>query len=310
MTMLPPRILCAQIDWAQLEPRELTYPVCNICGTCAHETLASLVINWTEFFLVRCARCGLIWRTPLPGPTFSRTLYSEKYYRAQEYPPELRDQVGIADTEATAREFRDKISEQVVQSWIDFGIVPTDPAGSPRKYLEIGGGRGYLQQAAAARGWVTMGLELSVHGIREAIDRRSVVLPVVLDELCTRYMPYARYFDLVVFYDFLEHVEDPSRALRMVYSALRDDGVIIFRVPNTVSPPRLHLIDHIWHFDATTLPMLLHKEGFDVLRAHHSGTYRAANGDTIDNITVFGRKRGTAVEQVNALVLEPNPLGL
>ena len=72
-----------------------------------------------------------------------------------------------------------------------------------------------------------MGLEISPHGIKEAIRKGSIVLPIFLDELCTRYLPYDKYFDLIVCYDFLEHVDDPARVLRMIHYILAEDGIII-----------------------------------------------------------------------------------
>lgn len=304
------RILDATVSWAKLDPTELRYVPCNICGTFDYETIGSMVISRTEFFLCRCKGCGMMWRTPLPGQSFSHELYSELYFSVNQHSPTLVDHVGIRDSGSETRGFRDRISQQVVQTWIDRGIQPWHRKdGSPRRLLEIGGGRGYLQQAAAKRGWDTTGLEISPHGIKEAIDRKSVVLPVTIDELCNRYIPYEKYFDVVVFYDFLEHVEDPGRVLRMIRTLLSEDGVIIFRVPNTIGMPSAHLIDHIWHFSDATLPILLDKESFEATDAHLSGVFHPQMGGSIDNITVYARKCEKPREVRAPLRVAPNPLG-
>lgn len=308
----PDRILSAKVNWAELNPREFTHSACNICGIPHSETLASIVINWAEFFLVKCTMCDLIWRNPLPGHTFLRELYSEKYFNVEEHSPEISDQVGIADTNPIDQERRNRISRMVVQTWINnFHVTPKDSSGRSNRFLEIGGGRGYLQRIASEMGWETMGLEISPHGIKEAISRKSLVLPVLLDELCTRYIPYESYFDLVVFYDFLEHVEDPSRVLRLIHYILADDGNIIFRVPNTTFCPTLHLIDHIWHFSSRTLPILLYKEGFKVWKAHESGKRRSSKvEDNIKNITIYARKRKDKdVLPIKELEIDENPMG-
>ena len=305
----PERILSAQVPWARLNPSEFTHVPCNVCGCWHDEVLAGLVVNWSEFLLVRCRRCGLIWRNPLPGRTFNETLYDENYFRVDAYGPDIRHQVGIPDHGEDEREFRDRISRKEVETWIKFGFKPKDESGKPRRLLEIGGGRGYLQQAAREFGWDTIGLEISPHGIKSAITKGQVVLPVTLDELCLRYVPYESYFDLIIFYDFLEHVDDPGRVLRMVRFVLSQDGTIIFRVPNTVGRPSLHLIDHVWHFSLKSLSLLLAKEGFRIVRAHHSGTYDAPGKGTIQNITVLAAKSDAPqATEPKEVELEPNPL--
>lgn len=251
-----------------------------------------------------------MWRNPLPGVTFSSELYSEKYFSVDKHSPLLVDHVGIRDEGPEARKFRDQISHKVVQTWIDRGIQPWQRNdGTSRQLLEIGGGRGYLQRAATQRGWATTGLEISPHGIKEAIGQKLVVLPITLDELGSRYLPYEKYFDLVVFYDFLEHVDDPTRVLRTIRQLLADDGAIIFRVPNTAEKPSAHLIDHIWHFSDVTLPTLLGKESFEVTGAHFSGIFRPSDGPPVDNITVYAKKSDTVINAPVPLNLEPNPLG-
>jgi SAM-dependent methyltransferase len=304
---IPPRILAAEVSWADTKAEELVHVPCNICGTFDCDPLASLVLNSTEFFLLRCRRCGLIWRDPLPGKTFSYQLYSERYFDVALHSPALVDQVGIADVRPDARQFRDAISDEVVRIWQSLGLSPLEETGEPRRLLEVGGGRGYLQRAADRAGWHTMGVEISPHGIKEAIKNGSLVFPIPLDELSLKYVPYQGYFDVVVFYDFLEHVDDPARVLRTIGALLKNTGSIVFRVPETVGCPRLHLIDHIWHFEPQALDMLLYKEGFTVWHAHYSGTFKAANGLSMENMTIYARK-STGADPGPHFTLAQNPL--
>lgn len=178
------RILDAYIPWANLRSELCNYIPCPLCGSFAYETKATLVLNWIEFFIVQCPSCKLTWRNPLPDNIFLTDLYEEEYFEIRKYPPELRNQVGIPDNDETDQNKRREKTRVEVQDWMDKGILPYDKNKIPRKFLEIGGGRGYLQRAAAEEGWYTIGLEISLHGIKEAINRGLMVLPVVLDELC------------------------------------------------------------------------------------------------------------------------------
>lgn len=285
------RILEAHIPWANFRPDQFMHIPCPLCGSFAYETKASLVLNWIEFLIVQCPMCKLTWRNPMPDSTFLTDLYEEEYFDVRKYPPELIDQVGIADTDEADHNIRRQKTREEVRDWMRRGILPRGGNQQPRKFLEIGGGRGYLQRAAAEEGWNTVGLEISPHGIKEAISRGLMVLPIILDELCNRYVPYSRFFDIAVFFDFLEHVTDPSRVLRMVHTVLKDDGCIILRVPciGEDECPRYHLVDHIWHFSERTLMMLLCREGFTVVDQHPSGRFPGDRGQ-VQNVTFFAKK--------------------
>lgn len=289
-SLIPKRIGNFRVSWADFNPERFWYPPCLLCGSPNYSQLASLVINWSEFFIVECSTCHLIWRTPFPDSAFLNSLYSERYYEVDTHSPEIACQVGIADSEPADQRRRKRKSYDEIQMWSKKGITPKDQTGEPRKLLEIGGGRGYLQAAAQKAGWSTVGIEISPHGIKEAINKGLMILPVPLEQLCDTYVPYRKYFDLAVFFDFIEHVTDPGRILRMISNLLVDEGTVILRIPNTQECPRLHLIDHIWHFSESTLQLLMEREGFSGFESWESGIFKSPDGDVIQNISVRARK--------------------
>jgi SAM-dependent methyltransferase len=284
------RLLEAEVSWAEFKPDEFQYAPCLLCRHFNHEPLASIVINWSEFTLVRCLGCGLIWRTPFPDTQHLTDLYSSCYYNVREHSPQLVYQVGIEDYTDEHRKMRRKRTQEEVQSWINYGILPRDGDGETRRFLEIGGGCGYLQQAASAKGWATVGLEISRYAIQEAIAKGLFVLPVSFEAFARRFIPYQGYFDLVALFDFLEHVTDPALTLRAVRNVLKVGGYAIFRVPVTDECPKLHLIDHIWHFSTETLVQLLAQERFVLEHSHPSGLFQAPSGDKIANVTIYAKK--------------------
>lgn len=302
------RLLHAHIPWADFEPGEFRQAPCNICGSFRFSTLASLVLNSHEFFIVECDDCGLVWRNPLPGDSFLSALYGQEYFDIAGSCPSLSGQVGIQDSMAQDKAFRDSISARVVQSWVDLGILPRSRAGRPNRLLEIGGGTGHLQRAAADRGWQTMGLESSAYGIAQATAAGVPVVVFPLKEFCAQAEHRRNPFDVVVFYDFLEHVTDPGQTIRLVRQVLARDGTLILRVPNTQRCPTLHLIDHIWHFSKRSLWALLRKEELTVLHAHRSGRCPAGSGGVLENMTVFARKAASG--DFPEIELATNPLGL
>jgi SAM-dependent methyltransferase len=184
--------------------------------------------------------------------------------------------------------------EEEVARWLSHATIRRPSKDGPKpRFLEIGGGRGYLQAAARKAGWETLGLEMSSFAIQAALAKGLSVLPVPVDVFGLKYVPYHRYFDLIAFFDFLEHVPDPARLLRVVRELLADQGTIIFRVPviDDGQLPSLHLIDHLWHFSAQTLKRLLDKEGFEVYHDHDSGRFTDPDGVRfIQNWTFYARK--------------------
>jgi len=210
------------VSWANLKPHEFIYPPCPICGQFKYETISSIVINCIEFFIVKCPSCNLSWRTPIPDMTFLNDLYSEEYYNVATHSPELFYQVGIPDTQLADQDMRKRKSAEEVLKWITRGIKPMDEATNAKnKLIEIGGGRGYLQSAAQKQGWRTIGLEISPHGIKEAIDKDLLLFPITLEVFFDKYVPYQRYFDVAVFFDFLEHITDSGKVIRMLKQILK-----------------------------------------------------------------------------------------
>lgn len=283
------RLCDVQIPWARLRPEGFQWVPCSICGRFSDATIASVVINQVEFFLVRCLDCDIVWRNPIPDAAFLDDLYADEYYKVDE---SLKFQVGIADSTEQHAVDRQNATHKEVDRWIKMGILPTDKAGESNTLLEIGGGRGYLQRAAEEAGWKTTGLEISSHGLAGSIKNDIRVLPVPLEELL-KILPYERYFDVVAFFDFLEHIPDPGLVLRTVRKMLADDGWAIVRIPADGDDPQLHHVDHIWHFTEASIYKMFEKEDFRVAKIWPSGTFvEPKSGHKIENLTVFAQRAG------------------
>jgi SAM-dependent methyltransferase len=294
-----PSTIRIKIPWAPLNPSQFHYLPCPICGTFQYSVIKSLVINFSEFFIVICSQCGMKWRNPIPDEEFLVDLYGPRYFEGR-YDGILNKQVGIGDSTDQDKQMRIMRTEEELSRWIDLAasdpqyacLSPRDSYEKPRRFLEIGGGRGYLQAAAQSRGFSTIGLEISPLGIRAAIEKNLLVFPIQLDEFCGKYLEYAGFFDVVAFFDFLEHVPSPRSVLTMVRQIMKDDGIAIFRVPciELEETPKWHLADHIWHFSDETIRRLLDKEGFAILdEPRKSGRFPGEDGQ-VQNMTYFVRK--------------------
>jgi SAM-dependent methyltransferase len=55
----------------------------------------------------------------------------------------------------------------------------------------------------------------------------------------------AKMFDVVTLWDVLEHLHDPAATLREIHRILKDDGILVVRVPNLASW-NAHLFGRYW----------------------------------------------------------------
>lgn len=85
----------------------------------------------------------------------------------------------------------------------------------------------------------------------------------------------SNFFDIVTFWESLEHVADPAETLTGVYQSMKKDGELIIECPNYTSFERLpfgakwfHLDPprHLTHFTPAGLKHLLKQKGFKVIR--------------------------------------------
>ncbi|HEQ60690.1 MAG TPA: methyltransferase domain-containing protein, partial [Firmicutes bacterium] len=127
------------------------YVTCNLCG--ADEPLALLdgekLPDGRPAGVVRCARCGLVYRNVRGRPEQAR-----EYYAAGYYPAELRpDWVA-----ARQRVFRRAV--QFLETFRRTGRV-----------LDVGAGHGFFLQLCRERGWQGFGVEPSGRAVDYARSR-------------------------------------------------------------------------------------------------------------------------------------------
>jgi SAM-dependent methyltransferase len=157
---------------------------------------------------------------------------------------------------------------------LDRTVAEIEAWTAPGRLLDVGSGPGHLLEAARRRGWEVVGVEpdpASAATSRELFDREPIKQDwrtgVVEDGG----------FDAVVLHHVLEHLPDPPAALAAAHRALRPGGVLHVAVPNARTVDRLvdrgstvEIFDpprHLWVFSDRTLPPLVRRAGFEVVRS-------------------------------------------
>jgi len=147
-----------------------------------------------------------------------------------------------------------------------------DDAAAPRggELLDVGCGTGNFLAAARDAGHRVTGIELDRNAARFAKERLGLqrVLPLTISEFAAQ-NPGEK-FDLVTFFEVLEHQAAPAKFLSNVKSCLKPRGCIALSVPNRerwlTGPDVLdYPPNHFLRWNAGALKKFLELQGFEVM---------------------------------------------
>lgn len=240
---------------------------CNLCGSPSASYRYTLADYYLQRFdveatLVQCSQCGLVYQNP--RPTFAEM--------AAHYPPQyVPYQIG-----STRR-----VSWLLRQAY-DYGLRKRSRFVTRHKLegalLDVGCATGeFLQGMRRQGGWQVHGVELTPEVAQIARDRHQ--LDIFTGTLEQAAYP-AKRFDVVTLWDVLEHLYDPAATLREIHRILKDDGILLIRVPNLASWDArlfgrywagLDAPRHLYIYTPQTLTQLLRQNGFCV-REHRGAS--------------------------------------
>lgn len=251
----------------ELEPG-IEFVSCNLCGQ--RDTIRHLhTSDWT---LVRCCHCGLIYTNPRPSTEKLSELYTREYFgrfvsdNPSGFPTDQEEMEACVSTQ-TLRVM------QIGQC-----------VSGPGRLLDVGCGPGFFMARAAREGWSVQGIDVSAEAANYGEEYLGLKIRVgtpenVGDLWCNR-------FHVITMFHLLEHLPDPVAALCAVGNALRKKGTLVVTVPNIGSSEAryfgadwkgLDLPYHLYHFDPRSLSQILEKAGFEVLSVHRQASQLVAD---------------------------------
>ena len=206
--------------------------------------------------MVVCGGCGLGRFHPPPGPEHLLAFY----------PPEYYGQLG-----AKFQPLVESLVRLVARRQTDFLARSLAPGA---RVLDLGCGRGVTLGPLAERGLEVHGVELRAEAAA-GIDPRAQIR--IVPRLADAAYP-ADFFDEVIVWHVLEHLDDPAGTLAEIGRVLRPGGRLVVAVPNFssfqaratgsawfhIDPPR-----HLYHFPVAALRQLVGQAGFEVESEHH-----------------------------------------
>jgi 2-polyprenyl-3-methyl-5-hydroxy-6-metoxy-1,4-benzoquinol methylase len=234
---------------------------CDLCGS--DESLPLYTFRDVlydlpgEFILRQCRRCTLLYLSPRPTPAAIHRYYPEDY---SSYRPPVENEKW-----ALMRWFRQRKLRQR-RRFIE------RHAGQNRGYLlDVGCATGLFLNEMAQSGWQTAGIEPVASAAQFAQGHFGLdVFHGSLHE--APFEPGS--FDVITFWDVLEHTFSPADELRRATALLRPGGLLALSLPNWHSfdrwlfgrhwhgfdPPR-----HLYVFSRQTLAAMLAQAGFSIL---------------------------------------------
>lgn len=226
-------------------------PLCDGTGLRPYCCTASLFEPGEWISYRRCAECDVVFRSPRPTPEIRLERYVDRPLIEQE----------------TALLPHSQLHYWYMLAWVRRLLSPV--ARLPLRLLDFGCGAGGLLLEARAAGFEVLGLEVnrrlaawveSTHGLR--------VFSTTIDDPSFREAP----FDVITSSQVFEHLTDPRGTLAGLKGHLRPGGILLIEVPN------LHDVrerlqrgatmddSHLFYFNRRSLPGMLRRAGFEVLR--------------------------------------------
>jgi SAM-dependent methyltransferase len=203
-----------------------------------------------SFDVVRCCECGQLITNPRPTSASIGRFYEGGLYEQQE----------------SALKKRVVSPLMRFMHLLRFRSVSSIKQGG--RLLDVGCGKGKFLDVAATKGWETWGIEPSKRSNKLTENRSGT--KIIEGKFEDTNVP-DNYFDAVTMWHSLEHFFSPLEVLEQVNRKLKDNGVLVVRVPNSDSWDakwgrgkwfHLDVPRHLYHFTPSTLTMILRRAGF------------------------------------------------
>lgn len=197
----------------------------------------------------KCYQCNLIFSEPMKNT--GRTFYEDEswYYKVDK----------LVDSPRLWWSQRMFLYDKIL------------PSGS---LLDIGCGTGLFIHTAQKHGYNVSGIDFDRKAIEKAknVFHLEKVYPMTLEEFIQK---TTEKFNIVTFFEVLEHLENPYIFLQLVKTILKDKGYIALSIPNRERsldtftemdlPP-----DHLTHWNENAIRYLLSILGFRIIKLEKS----------------------------------------
>lgn len=266
---------------------------CDLCGSGSY--FFKLLYDLDSFQIMKCSKCGLVFRNIILSPQEISQLYTSNYFTKEQ-----KDYF-FQNEEIKIKDFTERIKD-IEKNYKKKG-----------KLLDVGCGIGTFLNICQKRSWQVYGEEISEYAVRYA--QKKFGLRVLKGNLSEVDLP-DNFFDVVTLWDVIDHSEKPSLLLKEIYRILKKDGLVvvqtdmedsfIYRLAHWIyfltagwfkNPVvRGHPIHHSTFYSLKTLKKTLTSAGFKIIKekrmafpkqlvsVRHKGFFSKVIYDFIDGV--------------------------
>ena len=265
------------------------------CAVCASSDLAEWRVP-KDLPIWRCRSCGARVTFPVPSVAHLRERYEEEHRNGK---------------------WR-KVLEQVLEREIDRrAIIITRLSGrsEPGTLLDVGFGDGRFLDAASRLGWKTIGAEIA----HSAAALGAAAHPRIVGEL--EAFKEGPVFDVITFFDVLEHLREPANAVRQARARLRENGLIVITMPNVSGAtsvlassywPYYDFAEygHIHHLAPRHIRKLVRRAGFEPIYEETRGSVNLRDLPTMHGLAAPSVGTAWVLDKASGLLARvAQPLG-
>lgn len=225
------------------------------CRFCSSKNLESEKVK-EGLEIVKCLSCGGGFLKDFP-----RKKQLEKFYTTQEY---YRfwgklSRKNIKHVEKIKKESSEKMIN-LIEKYQKKG-----------KILDVGCATGAFLEVAKAKGWEVQGVECSPEFAKMAKKRLGNNIRCGMFEK-TKFKN--KYFDVVLFYDSLEHMVDPQMVVGKVKNILKPGGYLVIATPDRLSLSAKIMgknwthfkTEHLFYYSFKSMKKFLEKNDFKIVQ--------------------------------------------
>lgn len=240
---------------------------CPVCG----DKSPDRVYEFKEFAVLKCGQCTVSWRSNMYTPDMIVQMYVNEDY----------DQHPFFSYE------RDNLDNPKNKRFTNFARALAKMRGEvgPGRLLDVACGSGMFLALAEQHGWEVSGVEISP--ALSTMCKKNTRACIYTAPFEAAELPPAS-FDVITFWDIIEHVLDPVAFIAKARSLLKPGGMVLFCTPDEesllanvgrtlyrISASRLgypalalHPRFHTFFFSRSSLSRLLQQQGLQVIDAY------------------------------------------
>lgn len=235
---------------------ELKDKKCNLC----EKNSFKKIYQKNNYSLWKCNNCSLVFVHPQPT--------NKELQKAYSYESGYFEGVDFKENELDAK-FK-KIFD-----------------GKKGNFLDVGCGTGRIVYTAKKCGWNAKGIDLNKDAVNIARKKHLDIIYSNIDDFKGK----KNYYDVINMGQIIEHVKNPEKTIRKVYTLLKHNGILTISTPNINSffPKYSFWVSKIFHipwshpsppyhlfeFSDKNFPQFLEREGFKInnLRYHSASLF-------------------------------------